>query len=60
MLRFPVAPSSETGLRFASTVMVDKVHVVPTVKCGPVIGAFNGDQMAEIDTRIAFVLGLSR
>jgi len=58
--RIPVEPSATNGLRLKSIVMMDKIGVVWRVKCGPVIGRLETDQMAEVDTCIALVFGLNR
>lgn len=57
--RIPVEPSTANGLRRKSILMVDKIMVVWRVKCGPVIGRLEAEQMAEVDTCIALVFGLS-
>lgn len=58
--RIPIEPSAANGLRFRSILMLDKIMVVWRVKCGPVIGRLQAEQMAEADTCLALVLGLNR
>lgn len=58
--RIPVEPSTANGLRRKSILMIDKIMVVWRVKCGPVIGRLEAEQMAEVDTCIALVFGLNR
>lgn len=57
--RFAVAASPANGLRAESYVMLDKTTMVLRKKCGAVIGRLSGEQMAIIDARLAFVLGLA-
>ncbi|AMJ59204.1 type II toxin-antitoxin system PemK/MazF family toxin [Bosea sp. PAMC 26642] len=58
-LRLVVAPTPANGLREISAVMVSSVIAVPREKCGAVIGSLTPEQMQEIDTRLAFILGLA-
>jgi mRNA interferase MazF len=58
--RIPIEPSAENGLRSKSILMMDKIMVVWRVKCGPVIGRLQAEQMAQVDTCIALVFGLNR
>lgn len=59
-LRFPVLPTAENGLREPSAVMIGNLVAASREKCGEVIGSMTPEQMAEIDIRLAFVLGLGR
>ncbi|PZU91773.1 MAG: growth inhibitor PemK [Chelatococcus sp.] len=58
--RYVVAPAPDNGLHIESAVMIDKITMVLRGKCGAVIGRLSAAQMAEVDTRLAFVLGLGR
>jgi hypothetical protein len=39
--------------------MVDKTSPARRSKCGPLIGRMQEDIMAELDERLAFILGLA-
>ena len=58
VLRFGIEPSESNGLRQTSFVMLSNIVAAPRAKCGAVIGQLSADQMAAIDARLAFVLGL--
>jgi mRNA interferase MazF len=60
MLRLAVQPSVKNNLLRTSFVMLSNIVAAPREKCGPVIGALTTDQMADIDIRLAFILGLAR
>jgi mRNA interferase MazF len=59
VLRIVVAPSEANGLREPSQLMVDKTSPTRRDRCGPVIGRIDDATMAELDGRLAFVLGLA-
>lgn len=59
-LRFPISPTAANGLRVSSAVMIGNLVAASREKCGDVIGSLTPEQMAEIDIRLAFVLGLGR
>ena len=59
-LRLAIEPSAMNNLRKVSFIMLSNIVAAPRDKCGPVIGSLNNAQMAEIDTRLAFILGLAR
>ena len=56
--RVPIEPSLTNGLRYRSILMLDKIMVVWRVKCGPVIGRLQPEQVAEADVCLALVLGI--
>lgn len=60
MLRLAVQPSAHNNLRKTSFVMLSNIVAAPREKCGAVIGTLTTDQMADIDIRLAFILGLAR
>ena len=58
MARLVLEPTPENGLRQTSLLMTDKIHPIPVTKCGAPIGFLAASIMAEVDTRLMFVLGL--
>jgi len=60
MLRLAVQPSAHNNLRKTSFVMLSNIVAAPREKCGAVMGTLTADQMADIDIRLAFILGLAR
>lgn len=58
LLRFGIEPTESNGLRETSFVMLNNIVAAPREKCGAVIGRLSIDQMAAIDARLAFVIGL--
>lgn len=58
-VRIVLEPTAETGLRQRSQIMVDKLFTVPRDKCGPRIGQIEDTAIAELDGRLAFILGLA-
>lgn len=56
--RLVVEPTSENGLRQTSLLMTDKIYPIAVTKCGAPIGFLAASSMAEVDTRLVFVLGL--
>jgi mRNA interferase MazF len=59
VFRLSLRPNPSNGLRIESQAMIDKVSPVRRERCGPVIGALGADEMADLDRRLAFVLGLA-
>jgi mRNA interferase MazF len=57
-LRPTIEPSPENGLRARSQAMVDKLMAFRVRRVAEPIGRLSAGDMAEIDERIAFVLGL--
>jgi mRNA interferase MazF len=58
LVRIPIAPSEETGLRIASDVQVDKIMTVPKDKVGPRLGALDESAMKKVDEALGRFLGL--
>ncbi|KPF65540.1 hypothetical protein IP69_17755 [Bosea sp. AAP35] len=56
--RLAVAPNASNGLVDHSHVMLDKTTMVLRRKCRAVVGRLSDAQMADVDLRLAFVLGL--
>jgi mRNA interferase MazF len=58
LLRLPLPPGRETGLRVPSQVMVDKIVTLPRSKVGQRIGQVDSAIMREVNTALARFLGL--
>lgn len=59
LIRTPIQPTDENGLRARSRVMVDKVSTVPRTKLGSRIGRLSEADMKRVDTALLTFLGLS-
>ena len=57
--RVTIEPSPANGLRLRSQVMVDKLFLVDRHKLRDRIGRLTDDQMAEVSTALAVLLGLA-
>lgn len=58
LVRVPVEPGEETGLRIASEVQVDKIMAVPREKIGPRLGSLDDSTMRRVDEALTRFLGL--
>jgi mRNA interferase MazF len=59
LLRVPVDPNPDTGLRKMSQVMVDKVQTVSRTKVGAVIGRLPDTTLVAIDRALALFIGIA-
>lgn len=59
LIRVPVAPTPENGLRKPSQVMVDKAMSVKREKLGSSFGRLNDEQMLAVTRSLAVFLGLA-
>lgn len=59
LIRIPVAPNKENGLRQLSHLMVDKITTVPKTDVGRRIGQLTGEQVLRLNRAILVFLGLS-
>jgi len=57
--RIPVEPHTGNGLRERSQIMVDKPVTVRRQRIGQVIGRLTTEQIVQLDTAVAFVMGLA-
>lgn len=57
--RIEVVPTSDNGLREASSVMVEKIVTVPVSKVGKRIGRLDEADMARLDQALIVYLGLA-
>jgi mRNA-degrading endonuclease toxin of MazEF toxin-antitoxin module len=56
--RLLVEPTTENGLRTASVVMTEKIYPVSRARAQAPIGRLSELVMAQLNNRLAFVLGL--
>jgi mRNA interferase MazF len=59
LLRIPVEPETQNGLRKKSQIMVDKAQTVPRDKVGAVIGRLHADALLEVDRALAVFFGIA-
>ncbi len=59
LIRIPVAPSPENGLRAPSQIMVDKAAPVRREKFGPRIGILDPETLVRLNRSLAVVFGLA-
>jgi len=57
--RHTIEPSTSTGLRMASQVMVDKIFAVRRQKCGPPIGSLGPSAMLAVTRKLALLTGVA-
>jgi len=60
LLRVPVQPSAENGLRKPSQVMVDKAMTVKRDKLGPAFGRIGADTLLQVERCLAVFLGIAK
>ena len=58
LIRIPVEPTLQNGLRHTSQVMLDKATTVRADKVGPVFGKLDPETMTRINRAIALFFGL--
>lgn len=58
IFRFSVEPDFENGLREPSQLMVDKIAAVHRDKCNGRVGRLRPELLAQLDARLALVIGL--
>lgn len=59
LLRLPVEPSSDNGLRAPSQIMLDKPMTVKAEKIGPSFGQLDDATMVSVNRLLALFLGLA-
>ena len=59
LIRIPVAPDDQNGLRETSSLMVDKVTTVPRSKLGERIGRLADGDMIRLGRGVAVFFGLA-
>lgn len=58
LLRIPIEPTPDNGLRKKSQIMIDKTQTVPRDKIGSTIGAVHQDTLVEVNRSLATFLGI--
>lgn len=58
LLRIPVEPTADNGLRKKSQIMIDKTQTVPRDKIGSTIGNLHPDTLVEVNRSLATFLGI--
>ncbi len=59
LIRIPIVPDDQNGLRETSSLMVDKVTTVPRSKLGERIGRLADRDMVRLERSIAVFFGLA-
>jgi mRNA interferase MazF len=59
LFRLAVEPSSENGLREASSLMVDKITTIPRSKLGERVGSLGGADVVRLNRAIVVFLGVA-
>jgi mRNA interferase MazF len=58
LIRIPVAPGPESGLRVASEAQIDKIMTVRRDKIGRTVGSLDASAMRTVDEALTRFLGL--
>lgn len=58
LVRIPVAPGPESGLRVPSEVQIDKIMTVRREKIGRIVGSLDASAMRSVDEALTRFLGL--
>lgn len=59
LIRLPVAPDDQNGLREASSLMVDKISTVPRSKLGERVGRLADQDMVRLGRAVVVFFGLA-
>lgn len=59
LIRLPVVPTPENGLREPSRLMVDKITTMPRAKLGACLGRLSDPEVARLNSSILVFLGLA-
>ena len=58
LFRLRIEPDEANGLRRLSEIRPDRIFAIPRAKVGDPIGSLAPEQMRQVDSLLAFVLGL--
>ncbi|MGH8139474.1 MAG: type II toxin-antitoxin system PemK/MazF family toxin [Steroidobacteraceae bacterium] len=58
LIRIPVAPDAQNGLRRPSQIMVDKAVTVPRIRLGPRMGRIDTPTLQTVDRSLKAFFGL--
>ena len=56
ILRVPVDPDDDNGLRKPSLIMVEKINAISRNRCRDTIGRLSADRMAAVDLALRLIL----
>jgi mRNA interferase MazF len=59
LIRLPVVPDDQNGLRMQSSLMVDKITTVPRSKLGERIGRLADEDMVRLGRAVVVFFGLA-
>jgi mRNA interferase MazF len=59
LVRLPIDPSAQNGLRVPSQLMVDKITTVSKTKCETRVGRLSDEDMVRVNRAVLVVLGLA-
>ena len=59
LLRLPVDPSGQNGLRIPSQLMIDKITTVSRMKCQARIGRLSDEDLLRLNRAVLVFLGLA-
>ena len=59
LIRLPVLPDQDNGLRESCSLMVDKITTVPRSKLGQLLGHVSDDDMVRLTRSLVVFLGLA-
>ncbi len=59
LIRLPIVPDEQNGLREASSLMIDKITTVPRSKLGERIGRLGNQDMIKVGRAIVVFFGLA-
>lgn len=59
LVRLPIEPSSQNGLRVPSQLMVDKITTVSKTKCETRVGRLSDEDMVRVNRAVLVFLGLT-
>ena len=60
LMRLPIGPSAQNGLRVSSQLMVDKITTVSKTKCETRVGRLSDEDMVRVNRAVLVFLGLAR
>jgi mRNA interferase MazF len=58
LLRIPIEPTPDNGLRKKSQIMIDRIQTVPRDKIGSIVGTLGQDSLVEVNRSLATFLGI--
>ena len=59
LMRLPIEPSDQNGLRVPSQLMVDKITAVSKTKCKTRVGRLSDEDMVRVNRAVLVFLGLA-